>query len=143
MLPQYERLEANTKPVLRFSFGKFSVLIVSCPLFGFLFCVVWSLLYDFERANATHCLVYNFLPSLSAAIGNYQPQRFVWQMSVLLHAPPRYIVNYMYRNYNSRLLDRGRRYIANICCILNGIEIFSLVGLTLWPSSMDYGRSFR
>ncbi|XP_055626933.1 post-GPI attachment to proteins factor 2-like isoform X2 [Toxorhynchites rutilus septentrionalis] len=82
--------------------------------------------------------VYNFLPSLSAAIGNYQPQRIVWQFSVLVHALPRYAIAFMYKNYHVGLLRKRRKELAYLACILNITELSSLVGLTLWTSSESY-----
>uniref|UniRef100_A0A182IMP2 CWH43-like N-terminal domain-containing protein n=1 Tax=Anopheles atroparvus TaxID=41427 RepID=A0A182IMP2_ANOAO len=150
MLPQYERLDdvgsGDSTPIagmrrstLRIRFGRVAVLTALLPVAGFLFCLVWSLLYNFEQANATHCMVYNFLPSLSAAIGNYQPQRFVWQFSVLLHAPARYAIAFLYKNYHLTLLSRKhRKEWAYLASILNIIELSSLVGLSLWTSSNNY-----
>uniref|UniRef100_A0A2M4BWM9 Putative fgf receptor activating protein n=1 Tax=Anopheles marajoara TaxID=58244 RepID=A0A2M4BWM9_9DIPT len=156
MLPQYERLREpllageslggpnGTTPGMRRStvrirFGKLAVTTAMLPVLGFLFCVVWSLMYNFVQANATHCMVYNFLPSLSAAIGNYQPQRFVWQFCILLHAPLRYRIAFLYKNHHLSLLGRkhhkGWAYVA---CILNIVELSSLVGLSLWTSSSSY-----
>ncbi|XP_041778238.1 post-GPI attachment to proteins factor 2-like [Anopheles merus] len=161
MLPQYERLvdgaTSDTGPggyaaggggggvgslrrsKFRVRFGRLAVATVMLPVAGFLFCVIWSLLYNFEQANATHCLVYNFLPSLSAAIGNYQPQRFVWQFSVLFHAPFRYAIAFLYKNHHLTLLSRKhRKEWAYLACILNIVELSSLVGLSLWTSSNNY-----
>ncbi|XP_055594786.1 post-GPI attachment to proteins factor 2-like [Uranotaenia lowii] len=144
MLPQYERLGGDPadptggRSQFRIRFGKLAVSTVMFPVVGFLFCVVWSLLYNFDQANSTHCLVYNFLPSLSAAIGNYQPQRFVWQFCVLIHAPPRYAIAFLYKNFHVGLLGKRRKELAYLACILNIVELSSLVGLTLWTSVADY-----
>ncbi|KXJ68257.1 hypothetical protein RP20_CCG004655 [Aedes albopictus] len=148
MLPQYERLvdpgspggpeSSPTRSAYRVRFGKLAVITVMFPVVGFLFCVVWSLLYNFDQANATHCMVYNFLPSLSAAIGNYQPQRFVWQASVLLHALPRYAIAFLYKNFHLGLLRKRRTDLAVLACMLNITELSSLVGLTMWTSVSNY-----
>ncbi|XP_058833861.1 post-GPI attachment to proteins factor 2-like [Topomyia yanbarensis] len=146
MLPQYERLgdsgsgvaDQTGRSAIRIRFGKLAVITVMFPVLGFLFCVVWSLLYNFDQANSTHCLVYNFLPSLSAAIGNYQPQRFVWQFSVLVHAPPRYAIAFLYKNFHVGLLRKRRKELAYLACILNITELSSLVGLTMWTSIDNY-----
>lgn len=150
MLPQYERLvdpgspggpeSSPTRSAYRVRFGKLAVITVMFPVVGFLFCVVWSLLYNFDQANATHCMVYNFLPSLSAAIGNYQPQRFVWQASVLLHALPRYAIAFLYKNFHLGLLRKRRKDLAVLACMLNITELSSLVGLTMWTSVSNYGK---
>uniref|UniRef100_U5ENP0 Putative fgf receptor activating protein n=1 Tax=Corethrella appendiculata TaxID=1370023 RepID=U5ENP0_9DIPT len=144
MLPQYERLDENQqqqqqkKQLIKIKFSKFAVFTVSLPFFSFIFCVLWSIYYDFDKANATHCLVYNFLPSLSAAIGNYQPQRFIWQLAIIIHAPLRLIVVYVYKNYYTLLFRRKRRKIAYFACFLNTVENFALLGLSLWTSSENY-----
>lgn len=151
MLPQYERLvdpgsggqEPSGRSAIRVRFGKLAVITVMFPVVGFLFCVVWSLLYNFEQANATHCMVYNFLPSLSAAIGNYQPQRFVWQFSVLIHALPRYAIAFLYKNFHIGLLRKRRKELAYFACILNITELSSLVGLTMWTSVSNYGEAWQ
>lgn len=57
------------------SFGAFAVATVSLPLFAFIFCVIYSLMFSFTLTTATHCNVLNLLPSLSAAIGTYSPQK--------------------------------------------------------------------
>ena len=36
-------------------FRTVAVLTVMLPLFGFITCVAWSLLYDFKSSTATHC----------------------------------------------------------------------------------------
>lgn len=144
----YERLDTRQLPnaghqasVVRF--GRFALAIVSLPLFSFLFCVIWSLLYFFERSTSTHCAVDNYLPSISAAIGNYQPQRFIWQTSILLQFLPRLLIAKYYLNY---YLDSVRK--MNHCMIytvfaLNVIENFALVGLSLWTSSDNYGMLYE
>lgn len=38
-------------------FSKLAWFTVSLPFFGFAFCVLWSVLYDFEHATSTHCQV--------------------------------------------------------------------------------------
>lgn len=138
MLPQYERLDA--KPLLTVSFGKFAFAVVSLPFCSFLFCVLWSVVYFFERSTATHCGVPNFLPSISAAIGNYQPQRFIWQSAILLQALPRLLVTYQYLKYYNIIIRVNRRPIAYTACIFNVFENLALVGLSLWTSSDDYGE---
>lgn len=124
---------------LEIPFGKFAMTIVSLPFLSFIFCVAWSVLYFFDRSTSTHCGVPNYLPSISAAIGNYQPQRFIWQCAILLQALPRLLVAHQYLRHNSSRIRRNRRALAYLAFLLNFIENIALVGLSLWNSSEFYG----
>jgi len=136
MLPLYERIDS--KPLLRIRFGRFALLFVSLPFFSFIFCVVWSLLFDFERATATHCRVDNLLPSISAAIGNYQPQRLVWQIAIVIHFLPRLMVARMYLKHYEDKIRKNRRKLGYLAVLLNVAENFSLLGLSLFTSATNY-----
>lgn len=139
MLPRQYESSASRKYLLEIPFGKFAVTIVSLPFLSFIFCVLWSVLYFYERSTATHCGVKNYLPSISAAIGNYQPQRIVWQTAILLQAIPRFLIAHQYLRFNTSRIRRNRRGLAYLAYILNFIENIVLVGLSLWTSSDDYG----
>ena len=39
------------------SFSKIAWFTVSLPFFGFIFCIFWSVLYNFEHSTSTHCRV--------------------------------------------------------------------------------------
>lgn len=55
------------------------------PSFGLLLSVLLSALLHHGNVTTTHCGVANFWPSVSAAIGNNEPERFVWKLTVGLH----------------------------------------------------------
>lgn len=139
MLPQYERLDSS-KVIFRIRFGIYGLAICTLPFFSFVFCVGYSLWSYFERATATHCNVRNYLPSISAAIGNYQPQRFVWQLAILIQVIPRLTVTYQYYRLYEVIVRKNRRPIAYTACIFNVVENLALVGLSLWTSIDDYGK---
>lgn len=75
MLPAYQRLPdengqngfAHEAPLFTISFAKFSTITVSLPLFSFIFCVAYSLIFFFEQSTSTHCHVWNYLPSISVS----------------------------------------------------------------------------
>lgn len=142
MLPQYERL-GGTKPIFTISFGRFSVIVVSLPFFGFIFCVLYSVLFYFKQSTGTHCHVFNLLPSISAAIGNYQPQRLVWQLCIVLHFLPRLLIARMYLKHYDDIIRRNRRGVSYLAVLLNVLENFALLGLSLFTSIDSYGKILR
>lgn len=126
--------------VFALPFGKFALSIVSLPLFSFVFCVLWCILNVFERSTSTHCNVPNYLPSISAAIGNYQPQRFVWQAAILFHALPRFLIAYQYMKFNKSRVKRKLYRGVYWAFVLNIVEVIALVSLSVYTSSENYGN---
>ncbi len=54
------------------------------PILGMIICVALSILYHYENTTATHCGVWNWLPSFSSAIGNNFPQTSVWRAAIAI-----------------------------------------------------------
>lgn len=133
--------EGHKTHLLRIPYNRFAWITVSLPFFGFLFCVLWSVLYEFENSTSTHCHVYNILPSISAAIGSFSPQKEVWQMAIALHAIPRFIVSFMYQKYHREVLFPWAYSLSKLACALNVVENVCLVGLSFWTSSDNYRTS--
>lgn len=140
MLPTYHRIDSGRPVLFRIPFPKVSLATVSLPFSAFVFCIGWSLLYFFDQSTFTHCRVPNSLPSISAAIGNYQPQRTVWQSAIVLSTFPRLMVTVHYMGYYYSHIRTNRLLIANTACLLNVVENISLVGLSLWTSIDNYGK---
>lgn len=150
MLPAYQRIskdedgadknDNNNKAVFSVSFGNFSLFTVSLPLFSFLFCVAYSIMFFFKESVSTHCHVWNYLPSISAAIGSFQPQAIVWQTAIVIHFLPRLTVTWMYYNHYIRAVKRNRQAIANLAILLNLAENICLLGLSLYNSTDYYGK---
>lgn len=72
MLPAYQKLKDENgldheRRLFTISFARFSIITVSLPLFSFIFCVAYSLIYFFEKSTSTHCHVWNYLPSISVS----------------------------------------------------------------------------
>lgn len=130
--------EYETSYYIRLPFAKFSWLTVCLPLFAFLFAVVYSVLFNFDSATFTHCNVYNFLPSISAAIGNFSPQKEVWQTAIALHALPRFCMAASYFQYNREILTSKVNLFIFLACLLNVIENVALIILSFWTSSENY-----
>lgn len=119
-------------------FSKVAWLTVSLPFLAFVFCVAWSVLYNFEHATSTHCQVYNFLPSVSAAIGHYRPQRDVWKTAIALQATVRIIVFMMYYRYYKEHVYIWARHLSNVALVMYAVENTSLVTLSFWTSDENY-----
>ncbi|XP_029170125.1 post-GPI attachment to proteins factor 2-like [Nylanderia fulva] len=119
-------------------FSKVAWLTVSLPFLAFVFCVIYSILYNFEHSTSTHCQVYNFLPSVSAAIGHYRPQRDVWKTAIALQAVGRTLVFMLYYRYYREHVYIWARYLSNIALVMYAIENTSLVTLSFWTSNENY-----
>lgn len=124
--------------LIRIPFPMFAAVTVMFPFFAFVFCVVWSLLFNFAAVTATHCGVFNFLPSISAAIGGHNPQRFVWRTCIALHSAPRLLVCVMYYRYYQSMLDAQHRYVCRVACCLSIVENLCLLGLSNIASVENY-----
>ncbi|XP_044255346.1 post-GPI attachment to proteins factor 2-like isoform X1 [Tribolium madens] len=128
----------ESAPILRLPFEKFSIITVGLPLFAFIFCIIYSVIFHFETATYTHCQVFNVLPSISAAIGNFSPQRQVWQMAIVLHAVPRFSIAFVYLQHHQNVLYQNDQWMGAVACVLNVVENISLIILSFWTSSQHY-----
>lgn len=148
----------------RILFRTVTVLTVMLPLVGFVVCVAWSLIFDFKSATATHCgvsnfdtnitllncvhcrvcceQVHNYLPSVSAAIGDYYPQRFIWRFVIALHTIPRIQIAHVYYAYFISILPKWQKSTVLVNCLLNLVEVLSLFGLTFISSTDNYSKLY-
>ncbi|XP_017757181.1 PREDICTED: post-GPI attachment to proteins factor 2-like isoform X2 [Eufriesea mexicana] len=101
--------------------------------------------YEWPRVQNFHFLelhhdssVYNFLPSVSAAIGHYRPQRDIWKIAVAAQALIRFLVLIMYRRYYKEHIYKWAQNICNVATITYAIENISLVTLSFWTSDENY-----
>ncbi|CAF0863097.1 unnamed protein product [Didymodactylos carnosus] len=110
-----KRLNVQVRYFLRFAY----VL----PGFALFACIGLSLLKDFDKTTKTHCNVYNFLPSISASIGDCSPQRYIWRFCFALDSVPRYIIGFLQMN---KLLSRRVQFqeIYELTQYFNGFMHF-------------------
>ncbi|KAH9497377.1 Post-GPI attachment to proteins factor 2 [Dermatophagoides farinae] len=108
------------------SLQRLSLITSALPMFGFIFCIFWSLMFNFVDSTSTHCGVAEYLPSVSASIGSFSPQKYLWRTTIALHSSPRYIVSYIYYRafHDSKTL-----------LMINWIEISALLGLSVVSST--------
>ncbi|XP_050299413.1 post-GPI attachment to proteins factor 2-like [Anthonomus grandis grandis] len=130
--------EYEYRPNVRVSFTKVIVLVMCFPLLAFLFCIIYSVIFNFEKATYTHCQVFNFLPSISAAIGNFSPQREIWQTAMTLQLFPRILVAREYLNHHHKMLHSEHMWMGYMAFILNIVENISLITLSFFTSSRYY-----
>ena len=88
--------------------------------------------------------VYNFLPTISAVIGGFTPQRYVWRICIALHAPQRLMVAIGYYNFHTSVHVGNHnglyRKLAALTSLLNILEVLSLVCLSMISSSENHGK---
>ncbi|KAH8251790.1 hypothetical protein KR038_008597 [Drosophila bunnanda] len=138
MLPTYQRLSGPKSVYFRFPFPWVAIISAALPLGGFFFGVAWSLVFDFERSTNTACHVTNYLPSISAAIGSYEPQKTVWQMAIFLHFPLRLVMAKAYVKHFFKDFRGSRQFLGVVAYFLNVVEVLALVCLSFWSSSTQY-----
>ncbi|RUS89477.1 hypothetical protein EGW08_002774 [Elysia chlorotica] len=134
--------ETQPKSLVSIPFPTMAKIVCGLPLFATFFCVVWSLVYDFKTSTATHCKVPNYLPSVSAAIGGFTPQRYVWRICIGLHASPRFMIAVAYYTFHTSI-HVGRhnelyKTLAALTSLFHIIEVSSLVGLTFISSTENH-----
>lgn len=120
--------------------GKLCFYTVAAPLYAFISCVILTMYKDFESANKTHCNVPNMFPSISASIGNYNPQSTIWKTAIYFHSPVRFFMILLRWKYYRRVIREDFDIIVNLAVFLNIIENLALLGLTYWTSSENYRK---
>ncbi|KAI6177128.1 Ribosomal-L16 domain-containing protein [Aphelenchoides bicaudatus] len=105
---------------------------------------VINLLLHWDEATRTHCGVPNWLPSVSAAVASYAPERYIWRLFIGIHGSPRIVLAIAYRNLILKSpLGPARSLVwfplaCNFACFLNIVEVVCLLLLTSISSIDDY-----
>ena len=109
---------------------------VGLPLAALVICLMLSIGVDFEKATYTHCEVPQFAPSISAVIGGFSPQTYIWKIAIALSSAPGFLFARLYhRFYRERLtLGPNTHKLISLNFLLNTLENLSLVGLSFVPS---------
>lgn len=126
--------------VFRIPFRHAIRVVIALPFGAFLFAIIWAMCTDYKKAVNVLCTkdenrkVRNYLPSLSAAIGDFPISQAVWTLCILIHAPPRFLFGSMYLKYFEIIVPTHLYKWAYFAWILSVLEISGLVGLSVITS---------
>lgn len=77
--------------LLCFSFRWFVLVTAGLPFTALFLCISLALALHLDESTRTHCGVVNYLPSISAAVASFSPERYVWRFFIALHSAPRIV----------------------------------------------------
>ncbi|XP_069181431.1 post-GPI attachment to proteins factor 2 isoform X3 [Procambarus clarkii] len=131
---------SDSDAIVRISVARMAVITVSLPLGAFFLCIYLSLRYNFDVSTATHCGVPNYLPSISSAIGEFVPQRYIWRAAIAVHSAPRFLIASMYYSFMQRILPNVAFYqkAVKVNSFLNVVENVALLSLSFVSSKENY-----
>ena len=139
-------MSSRTEYALPFTIETLIVVSEKLPLFGLAFCVIWSIIFDFEEATKTHCEVENFAPSISSSL-SFLTQKYVWQVVIALLVVPRIIFLLSYKRfYEFRISTITQNsdfqshfsWLVKVTLTFNALELISLLGLTIVTSEENF-----
>lgn len=114
----------------RIPFQSIALTTATTQISSLVFCLAWSIKFNFYESTATHCRVDNYLPSLSATL-DFTPQRDVWRACIGLSGMPRYFIAYLYYKII---------YKSKILLYLHWLEVTALMGLSIVDSIRYFGK---
>lgn len=110
-------------------FQSLAVTTATAQISSLVFCLAWSVKFNFYESTATHCRVDNYLPSLSATL-DFTPQRDVWRACIGLSGFPRFFIAYLYYTIIFK---------SKVLLWFHWIEIAALIGLSIVDSIKYFG----
>lgn len=132
--PDHNNIPAETSieelTELKIPFQSLAVTTATSQISSLVFCLAWSVRFNFYESTATHCRVDNYLPSLSATL-DFTPQRDVWRACIGLSGIPRYFIAYLYYNIIFK---------SKVLLWFHWIEITALIGLSIVDSIRYFGE---
>ena len=131
----------STQYALQFTIETLVGVTMKLNMFGLAFCVIWSILFDFEKSTKTHCGVINFAPSISSAIGTFLPQKYVYQVVVSVLMVPRFLCLLAYKRFYELRIPKvaGKiSWMVEFMISFHSLELISLLGLTIVPSKENF-----
>ncbi|CAL8074188.1 unnamed protein product [Calicophoron daubneyi] len=118
----------------------FTVVACALPPAALIYCVLLSI--SKGTCLATHCTDANFLPSLSAAVSDEDPQRSVWSTAVLFSSACRlYVLPFVTASYMqtfSRFLKSDYSHVILLNSAFGFAEIISLNAMSMFSSTYRY-----
>lgn len=83
---------------------------------GLLLSFVLSIVFYFDSVTATHCNGFEFVPSISATIGDNGPPRYIWRAAVTGYVVQRYAAAFIMHSLFSKVCPRSST--------LNSVRLF-------------------
>eukprot|EP01135_Chromosphaera_perkinsii_P003278 Nk52_evm53s239 gene=Nk52_evmTU53s239 len=135
-----------SRSIMVLSYAWMQFVAWSSVLGALILSFVWSVWYDGHRVNDTHCHVWNWLPTISATVGNYTPQRYFWRYGIAIMMYQRILDAILFYKFYQACFERlkylernrGRRinsFMNLIGALLHCSEYFFLGALTYVSSS--------
>ncbi|XP_065838795.1 post-GPI attachment to proteins factor 2-like [Oscarella lobularis] len=125
--------------LLRFSVSSVVTCTMALPFLSILLSILLSIAYNYKQVTKTHCAVPNVVPSISAAVGDYSPQKYIFRGAIGLHAPLVYGLQVLYYNrFKSWNLSGFFRLLNLLQLLARWIEITCLLILAVVASSENF-----